>query len=224
MITRQLDQTPGSASAPTAWNAAGSQVTYYDDVNVASYAVISNFGANDAIAFTAAAQGLVAVSSSGSDVTLTVNYNGVVSSIVLQNVISAGQVIYDVASFNALAVGNITFNGLELAQTASLDSRGGTLTNPATVDASNGSFTFTDDALLPSVVRITGFGANDALILKNATANTVAVSSKGGDVTFVVNQSGTISSVTIVGVVPGGGIVYDVNSFNALPVGKVQFQ
>ena len=224
MITRQLDQTPGSASAPTAWNAAGSQITYYDDVNVASYAVISNFGASDAIAFTAAAQGLVAVSSSGNNVTLTVNYNGVVSSIVLQNVISAGQVIYDVASFNALPVGNITFNGIELAQTASLDSRGGTLTNPAAMDASNGSFTFTDDALLPSVVRITGFGANDALILTNATANTVAVSSKGGDVTLVVNQSGTISSATIVGVVPSGGIVYDVNSFNALPVGKVQFQ
>lgn len=147
-----------------------------------------------------------------------------VSSIVLQNVISAGQVVYDVASFNALPVGNITFNGMELVQTNALDSSGGTLTSPASVDAGNGSFTFTDDALLPSVVRISGFGANDTLRWQNASANTVAVSSKGGDVVFVVNQSGTISSVTIVGVVPSGGIVYDINSFNALPVGNVLFQ
>jgi hypothetical protein len=164
------------------------------------------------------------VSSQGTNVTLTVNRNGVVSSIVLQNIITAGQVVFDVASFNALPVGNISYTGLVLPQTASLDSRGGTLTNPAAVDASLGSFTFTDDALLSSVVSITGFGAEDVLRLSNTTASNVAVSSQSGNVSLVVNQGGTISSITLVNVVPSGGIVYDVASFNALPVGNVQFQ
>ena len=191
---------------------------------MASFATISNFGANDAIAFTAAAQDLVAVSSQGTNVTLTVNINGVVSSIVLQNIINAGQVVYDVATFNALAVGNITFNGLAMPQTSALDSKGGTLTSPATVDASAGSFTFSDDAALASVVRITSFGADDALRLTNTSSASVAVSSQGGNVSLVVNQGGTISSITVINVVPSGGIVYDVASFNALPVGNVQFQ
>ena len=191
---------------------------------MASFASISGFGANDAIAFTAAAQNLVAVASQGTNVTLTVNLNGVVSSIVLQNIISAGQVVYDVASFNALPVGDIRFNGVQIPQATSLDSKGGTLTSPVTVDASTGSYTFSDDAALASVVRITGFGADDALKLTNTTASNVAVSSQGGNVSLVVNQSGTISSITVVNVVPSGGIVYDVTSFNALPVGNVQFQ
>lgn len=209
---------------PTTYSAAGSQTTYHDDANVASYARISGFGANDAIAFTAAAQNYVAVSSQGSNVTLTVNSNGVVSSIVLQGVINAGQIVYDVASFNALPVGNISFNGLEQVQNTTLDGLGGTLTNPATVNASNGSFAFTDDALLPSVVRISGFGANDSLRLKNTSASAVSVSSAGGNASFIVNQGGTISSITLLGVVPSGAIVYDINSFNALPIGNVQFQ
>ncbi len=220
----QLDQSPGSTSAPTTYNAAGSQITYQDDVNLASYARISGFSANDAIAFTAAALNHVAVSSQGSNVTLTVNINGVVSSIVLQGIINAGQIVYDVASFNALPVGNISFNGQEQAQNSKLDSLGGTLTSPATTDASNGSFEYTDDAALPSVVRISGFGSNDSLRLTNTTASAVAVSSAGGNASFIVNQGGTISSITVLGVVPSGTIVFDVNSFNALPAGNVQFQ
>lgn len=222
-IARQLDDAAGSATAPTAWDAAGSKVTYHDDANVASYAVISNFGANDTIALSAAAQNAVSVSSQGSNVTLTVNRNGVISNIVLQNVISAGQVVFDVASFNALPVGDIGFTGNESVQAVALDSRGGTLSVPANVDAANGSFVLTDDALLPSVVRLAGFGANDTLQWRNASAGQVAVSSKGGDAVLVVNQAGVVSSVTIVGVVPAGAVVYDLASFNALAVGKILF-
>lgn len=224
ILSISLDQTPGSASAPTTYSAGGTQATYNDDTNTASYARISGFGANDAIAFAGAVQSHVAVSSQGSNVTLTVNNNGVVSSIVLQGIINAGQIVYDVASFNTLPVGDIRFNGQEQAQNTTLDGLGGTLTNPATTDASSGSFVFTDDALLPSVVRISGFGANDSLRLTNTSASAVSVSSKGGNASFTVNQNGTISSITLLGVVPSGGIVYDINSFNALPVGNVQFQ
>lgn len=191
---------------------------------MASFASISGFGANDAIALTANAQNLVAVASQGRNVILTVNVNGTVSSIVLQNIISTGQVVYDVASFNALPVGDIRFNGLQMPQTVSLDSIGGTLAFPATMEASWGSFTFSDDAALPSVVQISGFGADDKIDLIRTDINSVAVSSKGGNANLVINQNGAISSITLINVVPSGSLVYDVNSFNALPVGNVHFQ
>lgn len=223
-LTVRVDQTPGSANLPTAYSAAGSQTTFNDDAGLANHAVISSFGSNDAIAFSTDARNRVAVSSQGANVMLTVNVNGVVSSILLTGVVTAGQIVYDVASFNALPVGDIGFGGTAQALTAALDSRGGTLTNPATFDASTASFALTDDATLPSVVRISGFGADDALTLRNTTAGSVAVSSRGNDVTLLVNQGGTVSSLTLLGVMPTGGIVYDVPSFNTLPVGNVQFQ
>lgn len=222
-MTTQLDGTPGAAGSPITYNASATQTTFNDDANVSSYAVINGFGANDTIALTSNAQDLLAISSQGSNVALTVNNNGTVSSIVLQNVLGSGQVVYDLASFNALPVGNITFNGKEQPQGSNLDNLGGTVSTPATVDAGNGSFVFSDNTNIGSVVRINNFGAQDSLLLQNATASQVAVSSKGTDVTLVVNKGGTVSSVTLVNVVVSGAIVYDIDSFNALPVGDVTF-
>jgi hypothetical protein len=223
-VAVRLDQIPGTTSWPAAYDAAGKQATYSDDAGIESHALISHFGANDAIAFTPSAQGLVAVSSQGADVTITVNNNGVVSSIVLQGVITTGGIVYDVASFNALPVGDIRFDAKESTLGASLDTLGGTLTSPASTDAGNGSYVFSDDASRASNVYINNFGSDDVLLWKNTLASAVAVSTKGQDVTFVVNQAGTVSSVTLVKVVPAGAVVYDVASFNALGLGKVQFQ
>jgi hypothetical protein len=223
-VSVRLDQTPGTASAPATYDAAGKQVTYSDDVNVENYAVISNFGSNDVISLVPAAQGLVAISSQGSDVTITVNKNGIISSIVLRNVIKSGQVVYDVASFNALPVGDIKFNATDTTVSSSLDSAGGTLASPASLDAGNGSYVFSDDARQTSNVRISNFGRDDVLLWKNTQPNLVAVSTKGRDVSFVVNQAGTVSNVTLVNVVPANVLVYDVASFNALGAGSVQFQ
>jgi hypothetical protein len=220
----RLDQTPGTASAPATYDAAGKQVTYVDDANVESHAVITSYGANDVISFTPSAQGLVAISSQGADVTITVNKNGIVSAIVLRNVIKSGQIVYDVASFNALPVGDIAFNATDTTIGNSIDSAGGTLSSPASLDAGSGSYVFSDDAQKPSNVRISHFGRDDVLLWKNTYAGAVAVSTKGSDVTFIVNQAGTVSSVTLVSVLPAGALVYDVASFNALGVGSVQFQ
>lgn len=220
----RLDQVPGTRAAPTQYDASGKQASYIDDGDVESYAIIRNFGANDTIAFTPLTQWLVAISSAGSDVTITVNKNGVISNIVLRNVISAGQIVYDVASFNALPVGDIRFDATPFATSASLDNAGGTLASPASLDAGGGAFVFTDDAVRASNVRITNFGKDDVLLYTSTYAGAVAVSTKGRDVSFVVNQAGTVSMVTLVNVVPVGALVYDIDSFNALGVGKVQFQ
>jgi hypothetical protein len=222
-VTLRLDQNPGTQAAPTAWNGAGVRATFVEDINVASYAVIANFGANDRISLPPAAQNLLAIASQGSNVILTVNKGGVVSSIVLANVASNGGIVYDLASFNALPVGDIAFDASEGGKTASLDGLDGSLAAPASIDTGSGAFVLTDDALVASNVRISHFGADDVLQWKNTTAATVAVSTKGRDVTFTVNRNGTVSNVTLVDAVPAGTLVFDLNSFNALNLGRVQF-
>jgi hypothetical protein len=199
------------------------RATFIDDINVASYAVIGNFGANDRISLPPAAQNLVSVASQGSNVILTVNKGGVISSIVLANVVSTGSIVYDVASFNALPVGDIAFDATDAGKTASLDGLGGSLAAPASIDTGSGAFVLADDALVASNVRITNFGADDVLQWKNTAASALAVSTKGRDVTFTVNRNGTVSNVTLVNAVPSGTLVFDLNSFNALNIGRVQF-
>ena len=222
-LTVRLDQNPGTQAAPSSWSGAGVRATFIEDINVASYAVITNFGANDRLSLPAAAQNLISVASQGSNVILTVNKGGVISSIVLTNVVGAGNIVYDVASFNALPAGDIGFDAVDSERTASLDGLGGTLSAPASIDTGSGAFVLTDDAQVSSNVRISNFGADDVLQWKNTTAAAVAVSTKGRDVTFTVNRSGTVSSITLVGAVPSGALVFDMNSFNALKLGRVQF-
>jgi hypothetical protein len=142
----------------------------------------------------------------------------------LQGIVNSGQIIFDVNSFNALPVGDISFNGTQMLQSSSLDSRGGSLSALASVTASIGKYAYTDDALLSSAVSITGFGANDSLTFLNASAADVSISSQGTTVNLVINKEGVVSLVTLVGVLPAGGLVYDVSSFNALSVGDVSFQ
>lgn len=141
----------------------------------------------------------------------------------LANVISVGQPIYNLASFNALPIGDILLTGADYKQTKSLDALGGTLTAPASAASTPGTFAFEDDGLTASVSRITSFGITDELRWKNVTAAQVAVSSQGTNVSMVANMDGVISSVTFVDVVPTGVIVFDINSFNALSVGDVIF-
>jgi hypothetical protein len=196
---------------------------FSDDIYVGSYSKITDFGSNDVISFNPLATDYLSISSQSSDIAITLNYRGIVSSIVLANVISAGQPIYDLASFNALSIGDILLTGTDYLQIKSLEGLGGTFTAPASVLATPGTFSFEDDALTASVVRITSFGTADELRWKNTTASQVSVSSQGTNVTMVANIDGVISSVTFVDVVPTGVIVFDVNSFNALSVGDVFF-
>lgn len=223
-LTVLLDSTPGSSAAPTAYSATGTASTFVDDASITSHAVISGFGSNDAIAMTPWAESYLSVSSQGTDVQLTLNRSGLISSIKLLGIVNSGQIIFDVNSFNALPVGDITFNGAQMLQSSSLDSRGGSLSAPATANASIGQYAYTDDALISSAVNVTGFGANDSLTFLNASAADLSISSQGTSVSLVINKEGVVSSVTLVGVLPTGGLVYDVSSFNALPVGDVSFQ
>ena len=218
-----LDSKNGSNTSPFTISANGSQYVFSDDIYVASYSKITDYGSNDVISFNPLAANYLAISSQGNDIEVTLNFRGIVSSIVLANVISAGQPIYDLASFNALPIGDILLTGADYLQTKALDGLGGTFTAPTSISAVTGTFSFEDDAQIASVVRITSFGTADEVRWKNTSASQVAVSSQGTNVTMVANVDGVISSVTFVDVVPTGVIVFDVNSFNALSVGDVFF-
>ncbi|MBB1125934.1 cadherin repeat domain-containing protein [Thiospirillum jenense] len=104
--------------------------------------------------------------------------------------------------------------------TKSLDALGGTQQLPASFDAGTGAYLLTDTATTPDVVRVTNFGADDKLQLTTAT-NLLGISSNGTDAVVTINSNGTVSQVTLAGVVPAGSLVYDLTSFNALSVGDI---
>lgn len=105
-----LDLLGGSLTAPAQLDAGARALRLTDAAGSASVTQVLNFGADDSIRFTGitGAQD-IAVSSQGGDVYMTVNQQGVVSTITLMGVVDSSQIIHDVASFNALPVGNILF-------------------------------------------------------------------------------------------------------------------
>lgn len=101
----------------------------------------------------------------------------------------------------------------------------GSAATQTTLDASTGSYNYTDSATAENNVRITGFGTNDQITVTGATAAQygTAISTNGvGDVTFAYNNNGTLNQIELAGVA-GTALVYDVASFNALPVGDILF-
>jgi hypothetical protein len=102
----------------------------------------------------------------------------------------------------------------------------GTVGLAATLSAASGSFNFTDNATLDNNVIIQGFGADDKITIIGATSaqyDTSIQSTGAGDVIIAYNSGTALNRIEIQGVVPSG-FVFDVASFNALGVGKLEFQ
>jgi len=106
-----------------------------------------------------------------------------------------------------------------------LDSLLGTFSSPATFDAASddGIFNFTDSVATASFTRITSFGANDTLAITGGGSNHLIVANHGADVTFTVNDNGTVSQITLVGVATDTAIIGSLSAFNALAVGDVAY-
>ncbi len=102
----------------------------------------------------------------------------------------------------------------------------GTPDTPVTLpSASTGAFQFTDSVTVANNVRIIDFGADDRITVLGATAtdyNSAISSNAAGDVTLSFNNNGTLNSIVLLGVASGSP-VFDVASFNALPVGDLLF-
>ncbi|MBV5310406.1 hypothetical protein, partial [Chromatium okenii] len=110
----------------------------------------------------------------------------------------------------------------------SLDGQG-TATVPVELDALTSAFNFTDDTVevVGNNVVITGFSANDSITITGAVKadydDGVIGSNGAGDVTILYNLDGIVHQIELTGVAVGAGLVFDVNSFNALPVGDLTF-
>lgn len=130
----------------------------------------------------------------------------------------------------AVSVTNDTSDDRSNRTTVSLDalSPSGTAQIPVNFDASQGAFMFTDDATRPNFTEILGYGADDALeYLELMDAGWLAVSSDVIDVELRVDISGQLSLVILKGAAAAvisadpDAIIYDIDSFNALPVGDL---
>ena len=113
-----------------------------------------------------------------------------------------------------------------VADVTSLDdlNPAGTAQAPQFFNASSGAFNLTDDATRANYTVIEGYGADDTLrFLGLTSAEALAIGNDGSDVSLTFNNEGVTSTVILAGVVsdPVNTFVYDVASFNALPVGDL---
>ncbi|MBK1642511.1 hypothetical protein CKO12_11600 [Chromatium okenii] len=133
----------------------------------------------------------------------------------------------DVINFTVSAAGTGGETGTGETNDVSLDTLG-SATDPVTLDET-GAFNFTDNAAdaKGNNVIITEFGADDSITITGATAEQyddgVIGSNEAGDVSITFNNDGILHQITLTGVAAGAGLVFDVNSFNALPVGDLIF-
>lgn len=128
-------------------------------------------------------------------------------------------------------LGNPFYNGADCgtgggggttAVAINLDTRNpaGTIQEPATFNAGAAAYAFTDAQATSNYIRISGFGADDSLAFDWTAAN-VTFGNEGADVVITVNNNGIVSQVVLVDVTTPSALIYDLTTFNALPVGDL---
>ncbi|WP_439546592.1 putative Ig domain-containing protein [Sandarakinorhabdus sp.] len=152
------------------FDAAGADFSFQEDANVANTASIVNFAAGDRITVSNAVPGAYSFSGAASDITITANQNGVVSSITLVGVNPGNLFVNDQASAEA-AVGFDFFQFAGLPQPPSLNvvigiDNGSVL---ASFSAATDSINFTDDASKETNVVIDGFSNDDRITVSGAS-------------------------------------------------------
>lgn len=98
--------TGGTQSTHTIFDAGTGAFNLVDDLTSTSFVDVSNFGSDDTLKYSEGSR--VAVSASGTDVSMIVN-NGAVNEINFIGVNPTSSFITDIAGFNALPVGDISF-------------------------------------------------------------------------------------------------------------------
>ncbi len=104
----------GTSTDPVTKDAAGG-INYTDNATdaIGNNVIITGFGEDDSITITGATaeqydDGVIGVNDAG-DVSITFNNEGILHQITLTGIAPAGDLIFDTASFNALAVGDLFF-------------------------------------------------------------------------------------------------------------------
>lgn len=156
-------------------SAAGSNIAYTENADVANNIRITDFANGDTITVSNAAADTYSFSSIGTDLVITANKAGIASSIAIAGVVPTGAFVNNEASAEAAL-------GFDFFRFASSGGTGGgtgggsgtaqSIDNGATVstlNAGTAAFNFTDDATKETNVVITNFTANDRISVSGAT-------------------------------------------------------
>lgn len=207
-------------------------VNFTDSDDVANLVVINNFGQDDFITFDAAftgngrpsfASGDFDNDNVADDLRITTNINGVVSDIVLTNVVTAGALVFDEATADAAVAGTDNFRSSATpttpttpvgatAQALEADDN----TNPndyRTFNAASGSFRFTDDADAANNAIIVGLGNNDQIVLEAGNTYSFTSGDRDGDglandITVTINKGGVVSELILKDAVVNNNLVF----------------
>jgi hypothetical protein len=128
-----------------------------------------------------------------------------------------GQVLLGTQVVNNVAA-PVNLGGGPLFTTVDIGSQG-TQQNPAILNAANGAFSFVDLVSVPSAVVINNFGSDDQIDFDNL--NILSISNFGTTVNIAANNSGILSTISLPGVAGPTDLIFDLASFNALPVGDI---
>ncbi len=155
-------------------SAAGSDIAYTENADVANAIRITDFARGDTITVSNATANTYSFTSIGNDLVITANKAGIASSIAIAGVVPTGAFVNNEASAEAAL-------GFDFFRFASSGGSGGgsggqgtaqSIDNGATVstiNAGTAALNFTDDATKETNVVITNFTANDRISVSGAT-------------------------------------------------------
>ena len=210
------------------FNAGTTDFGFTDDDDVANRVRIDGFGADDFITFDAPFSGTGAVSFTNgdfdgggtpNDLRITTNKGGVVSDIIIANVVDPTAVVFSEATADAAVAGTDNFRTTTQSATptaVSLDVDNDSNTTSrftiATI-ANTGTFNFTDSATFANTVLVRDFGGDDTLTFNTAQANVSFTSGDfdadniADDVRITVNNAGTVSDIVLTNAVAANAVV-----------------
>jgi hypothetical protein len=208
-----------SGALPTIYDANGSGFTlgdnfrFTDDSSRPTNARILNFSRGDTVEVTASTLDY-SFSTFGDDLTIVFSNTpaGVLNQITLVGA-AAGvtELISDEASAEA-ALGFDFFRALTspTGNGSGLDAdNDGNLSTSRLFDAAGANFSFVEDANVANTASIANFSVGDSIVVSNAAPGAYSFSGIGADVTITANQSGVVSSITLVGINLGLAFVND---------------
>ena len=192
-------------------SAAGGNIQFTENANVANNVRITSFTAGDKITVSNADASTYSFSAVGDDLVITANEAGVVSTIVISSVVQGTSFINDLASART-ALG---FDFFEIAASA-VPAQSVAIDNgnvAQTFQAGSGRFAFTDNTRTETNAIIQGFGADDKINVSNGTVADYSFGT-GDDpndlVITALTGTGGVNVIVLDDVLIGsGGFVFD---------------
>lgn len=198
------------ATVSQTFDAATGNLTFVENAAEGNLTVLTGFATGDVIV-TDVATGRYSFSSVGDDLVISLNNNGVVTSITLQDAVSTNAFIFNEASAEAAVGFDFFQSSIPPAPPASntLDGPG----VPAVFDASLAANTYTERAGVTNNTTINGFTADDRIVVNgtagDSTATRYSFSSTDNDLTISFNQGGISSRIVITDVVSPNAFIFD---------------